>query len=221
MELRLLAHIADDAALIDAFARDEDIHTRTAAEVFGVPPQEVTSEQRRVAKMVNFGIAYGLSSHGLSTRLDIPEEDARDIIERYFDALLGHQALPGRDGRDGAQDGATWRRSSAGAGPWGTCARRTASVAQAAERAAINMPIQGTAADLMKKAMLDVDAEMKKQGLRTRMLLQVHDELLFEAPPDEVEAVKELARQCMDSVMQLKVPLKVEVGAGNNWADAH
>ena len=105
--------------------------------------------------------------------------------------------------------------------PMGDLASKNRAVAQAAERAAINMPIQGTAADIMKKAMLDVDAEVQKQGLRTRILLQVHDELLFEAPPDEVDAVKELARRCMSAVMQLKVPLKVEVGSGKNWADAH
>ncbi|WNG18617.1 DNA polymerase I [Cystobacter fuscus] len=220
IELRLLAHIAEDEVLLDAFSRDEDIHSRTAAEVFGVPQAEVTKDQRRVAKMVNFGIAYGLSPYGLSTRLNIPEEEARDIIERYFTRYAGIKRYLDETVRVARERGYVetlfGRRR-----PMGDLSAKNRQVVQAAERAAINMPIQGTAADLMKKAMLEVDAELARKKLRTRMLLQVHDELLFEAPDDEVEAVKELSRRCMGAVMTLKVPLKVEVGAGNTWADAH
>lgn len=220
VELRLLAHIAEDPVLIDAFARDEDIHSRTAAEIFGVPQDQVTRDQRRVAKTVNFGIAYGLSPYGLSTRLNIPEEEARDIIERYFTRYAGIKRYLDETVRVAKEKGYVetlfGRRR-----PMGDLRAKNRQVVQAAERAAINMPIQGTAADLIKKAMLAVDEELEKQGLRTRMLLQVHDELLFEAPESEVDAVKELSRECMSSVMQLKVPLKVEVGAGKNWADAH
>ncbi|PTL76314.1 DNA polymerase I [Vitiosangium sp. GDMCC 1.1324] len=220
IELRLLAHIAEDPVLIDAFARDEDIHSRTAAEIFGVAQDQVTRDQRRVAKTVNFGIAYGLSPYGLSTRLNIPEEEARDIIERYFTRYAGIKRYLDETVRVAREKGYVetlfGRRR-----PMGDLSAKNRQVVQAAERAAINMPIQGTAADLIKKAMLAVDAELEKQGLRTRMLLQVHDELLFEAPESEVEAVKELARRCMNAVMQLKVPLKVEVGAGKTWADAH
>ncbi|WNG48513.1 DNA polymerase I [Archangium minus] len=220
IELRLLAHIAEDPVLIDAFARDEDIHSRTAAEIFGVAQEQVTRDQRRVAKTVNFGIAYGLSSYGLSTRLNIPEEEARDIIERYFTRYAGIKRYLDETVRVAKEKGYVetlfGRRR-----PMGDLNAKNRQVVQAAERAAINMPIQGTAADLIKKAMLAVDAELEKQGLRTRMLLQVHDELLFEAPEAEVEAVKELSRRCMNAVMQLKVPLKVEVGAGKTWADAH
>lgn len=220
VELRLLAHIAEDPVLIDAFARDEDIHSRTAAEIFGVAQDQVTRDQRRVAKTVNFGIAYGLSPYGLSTRLNIPEEEARDIIERYFTRYAGIKRYLDETVRVAKEKGYVetlfGRRR-----PMGDLRAKNRQVVQAAERAAINMPIQGTAADLIKKAMLAVDAELEKQGLRTRMLLQVHDELLFEAPESEVDAVKALSRECMSSVMELKVPLKVEVGAGKNWADAH
>ncbi|MFY0568559.1 DNA polymerase I [Archangium lansingense] len=220
IELRLLAHIAEDPVLIDAFARDEDIHSRTAAEIFGVAQDQVTKDQRRVAKTVNFGIAYGLSSYGLSTRLNIPDEEARDIIERYFTRYAGIRRYLEETVHVAREKGYVetlfGRRR-----PMADLRAKNRQVVQAAERAAINMPIQGTAADLIKKAMLAVEAELEKQGLRTQMLLQVHDELLFEAPEAEVEAVKELSRRCMTAVMQLKVPLKVEVGAGRNWADAH
>jgi len=220
VELRLLAHIAEDPVLLEAFAHDEDIHSRTAAEIFGVPAAQVTRDQRRVAKTVNFGIAYGLSPYGLSTRLNIPEEEARDIIERYFTRYAGIKRYLDETVRVARERGYVetlfGRRR-----PMADLNAKNRQVVQAAERAAINMPIQGTAADLMKKAMLDVDAALKQQGLRTRMLLQVHDELLFEAPDAEVEAVKELARKSMSSVAQYKVPLKVEVGAGKTWADAH
>jgi DNA polymerase I len=220
VELRLLAHVAEDPVLLDAFANDQDIHSRTAAEVFGVPPEQVTRDQRRVAKMVNFGIAYGLSAHGLSGRLDIPVEEARDVIERYFTRYAGIRRYLEETVEQARKRGYVetlfGRRRL-----MGDLLSKNRNVAQAAERAAINMPIQGTAADLIKMAMLNVDRALREQGLRTRMLLQVHDELLFEAPDAEVEAVKALAREHMSSVAKLRVPLKVDVGAGRSWADAH
>jgi DNA polymerase-1 len=218
VELRLLAHIAEDPVLIEAFQHDEDI--RTAAEIFGVPQREVTSEQRRVAKTVNFGIAYGLSPYGLASRLNIPEGEARDIIERYFTRYAGIrrylEETVERAREVGYVETLDGRRRL-----MGDLRSKNRQVAQAAERAAINMPIQGTAADLIKKAMLAADEALAREGLQARMLLQVHDELLFEAPDAEVEAVRALARRCMSSVATLKVPLKVEVGAGRSWADAH
>lgn len=220
IELRLLAHIAEDPVLIEAFRNDEDIHSRTAAEIFAVGPKDVDREQRRVAKMVNFGIAYGLSAHGLSTRLGISQENARDVIERYFIRYAGiRQYLEDtveKARKVGYVETLYGRRRL-----MGDLLSKNRGVAQAAERAAINMPIQGTAADLMKKAMLVVDAALREQKLKARVLLQVHDELLFEAPDAEVEAVKALAVKSMASVAELKVPLKVEVGAGKSWADAH
>jgi DNA polymerase I len=220
VELRLLAHIANDPVLIQAFLDDEDIHSRTAAEIFNVEPKAVDREQRRVAKTVNFGIAYGLSAHGLSTRLGISQENARDVIERYFTRYAGiRQYLEDtveKARKVGYVETLYGRRRL-----MGDLLSKNRGVAQAAERAAINMPIQGTAADLMKRAMLAVDAALKEEKLKTRVLLQVHDELLFEAPDAEVEQVKALAVRCMAGVAELKVPLKVDVGAGRSWADAH
>ncbi|RKH50882.1 DNA polymerase I [Corallococcus llansteffanensis] len=220
VELRLLAHIAEDPVLIQAFLDDEDIHSRTAAEIFSISPKDVDREQRRVAKTVNFGIAYGLSAHGLSTRLGISQESARDVIERYFTRYAGiRQYLEDtveKARKVGYVETLYGRRRL-----MGDLLSKNRGVAQAAERAAINMPIQGTAADLMKKAMLAVDAALRQEKLKTRVLLQVHDELLFEAPDAEVEAVKALARRCMSAVAELKVPLKVDVGSGKSWADAH
>jgi DNA polymerase I len=220
VELRLLAHFSEDPGLIEAFERDEDVHTRTAAEVFGVPPGEVTLDQRRAAKMVNFGIAYGLSPHGLSARLDIPGEEARLIIDRYFERYAGIRRYLDRtiDGarRLGFVETLFGRRRQIP-----DIHSRNRNAAQAAERAAINMPIQGTAADLIKMAMITLDSRLAEQGLGARMLLQVHDELVLEAPEPEVPAVMELARRTMAEVAPLRVPLKVEVGAGRTWADAH
>lgn len=220
IELRLLAHIAEDPALIQAFTEDADVHTRTAAEVFGVAPGEVTPDMRRKAKAVNFGIAYGLSPHGLSTRLDIPNEEAKAIIDRYFERYAGiRRYLEATIEKARAQG---YVETLFGRRRWiPELHSRNRAAAQAAERAAINMPIQGTAADLIKLAMLRVDQALREAGGRARMLLQVHDELLFEAPEAEVEAVRELAGRCMSQVAELKVPLKVEIGVGRNWADAH
>ena len=220
IELRILAHVSEDPGLLEAFRAREDVHVRTAAEVFGVTPGEVTAEQRRVAKMVNFGIAYGLSPHGLSTRLDIPHEEAASIIERYFARYVGIRRYledtVERARRTGSVETLFGRRrlmDDLHSSNWAT--------AQAAERAAINMPIQGTAADLIKMAMLRIDHALMERGLRTRMLLQVHDELLFEAPEGELDRAVELARESMMGVAQLRVPLEVEVGVGNSWAEAH
>ena len=220
IELRLLAHVSEDPGLLEAFRAREDVHVRTAAEVFGVSPGEVTANQRRVAKMVNFGIAYGLSPHGLSTRLDIPHEEAASIIDRYFQRYVGIrrylEETVERARRTGSVETLFGRRRL-----MDDLHSSNRATAQAAERAAINMPIQGTAADLIKMAMLRIDHALGEQSLRTRMLLQVHDELLFEAPEDELERAVELARSCMMGVAQLRVPLEVEVGVGHSWADAH
>ncbi len=220
IELRILAHVSEDPGLLAAFQAREDVHQRTAAEVFGVTPGEVTADQRRVAKMVNFGIAYGLSPHGLSTRLDIPHEEAASIIDRYFARYAGIrrylEETVERARRTGSVETLFGRRRL-----MDDLHSSNRATAQAAERAAINMPIQGTAADLIKMAMLRIDHRLGEGGLRTRMLLQVHDELLFEAPEDELDRAVELARSSMMGVAQLRVPLEVEVGLGQSWADAH
>ncbi|HLT28734.1 MAG TPA: DNA polymerase I [Myxococcaceae bacterium] len=220
VELRILAHVTGDPGLLEAFRQGADIHTRTAAEIFAVPESEVNAEMRRVAKTVNFGIAYGLSAHGLSTRLDIPQEEARDIIRRYFERYPGIQAYLKSTVEEARRVGYVetlfGRRR-----PMADLHSKNRMIAQGAERAAINMPIQGTAADLIKKAMLAVEQALTDAKLSARMLLQVHDELVFEAPLDEVERVTELARTCMGGVAELAVPLEVEVGVGGNWSQAH
>ncbi len=220
VELRVLAHISGDEGLVKAFAEGADVHARTAAEVFGVPLDAVTGEQRRAAKMVNYGIAYGLSAHGLSTRLNIPVEEARDIIERYFARFSGIKRYIDdtleKAKRSGSVESLFGRRRA-----MPDLASRNRQVAMGAERAAINMPIQGTAADLIKKAMLELDRRLPAEGGGGRMLLQVHDELLFEAPAAEAERVAALARSVMSSVASLAVPLVVDVGVGPSWAEAH
>ncbi|MBL8955664.1 MAG: DNA polymerase I [Myxococcaceae bacterium] len=220
IELRILAHICGDAALVEAFGADADVHARTAAEVFGVPLEAVTKTQRNTAKMVNYGIAYGLSPHGLATRLNIPVDEARSIIDRYFERFTGIRGYVSETvekvRRQGYVETLFGRRRYLP-----DLVSRNRSVAMAAERAAINMPIQGTAADIVKRAMLVLDERLRQEGSKARMLLQVHDELLFEAPESEAEATAALAREVMSSVAELKVPLRVDVGIGHSWADAH
>ena len=220
VELRILAHVAKDDGLLKAFAEGADVHARTAAEVFGVPEAEVTADQRRAAKMVNYGIAYGLSPHGLSARLTIPVEEARSIIERYFARFPGIaryiESTIEQGRKDGGVQSLLGRRRDLP-----DLNAKNRQLSQAAERAAINMPIQGTAADVMKKAMLELDRRLPAEGFRATMVLQVHDELLFEAPEAEAERVGALAAQVMSSVYPLAVPLLVDVGTGRSWADAH
>ncbi|HEY8212249.1 MAG TPA: DNA polymerase I [Myxococcaceae bacterium] len=220
IELRILAHVAQDPALVEAFSKDEDVHTRTASEVFGVPPGEVTDNMRRAAKMVNYGISYGLSPHGLATRLDIPTEEARSIIERYFARYAGIKRYLDETVTFAHQKG--YVETLFGRRRYmPDIASRNRNVAQAAERAAINMPIQGTAADLIKMAMLKVDVELASRFPKAAMLLQVHDELLLEAPEGEAAGVSALVQGLMSQVVGLRVPLVVEVGHGRSWADAH
>jgi DNA polymerase-1 len=220
VELRILAHVSQDEGLIAAFAEGADVHARTAAEVFGVPLAEVTGDQRRVAKMVNYGIAYGLSAHGLSTRLNLPVAEAQGIITRYFERFPGIAGyISGtveKARRQGYVESLFGRRRY-----MPDLVSRNRAVAMGAERAAINMPIQGTAADLVKRAMLVLDRRLEAEGFEGRMLLQVHDELLFEAPLGEVERLSAVAREVMAQAGALVVPLVVDVGHGHSWAQAH
>jgi DNA polymerase-1 len=220
VELRILAHMSGDPVLRDAFAREVDIHTQTAAEVFGVSVGEVESGMRNAAKAINFGIAYGLSAFGLSQRLEMPPREAQEIIDKYFERYRGV-----REWLDGTIEAA--RRDGAVATLFGRrrllpdIRSRNAAVRQGAERMAVNTPIQGTAADLIKRAMLRAAAALHQQKMRTRMTLQVHDELVFEAPEGEAQAVAALAKEAMSGAAQLDVPLVVTVGVDRNWAAAH
>ncbi|HLX44604.1 MAG TPA: DNA polymerase I [Bryobacteraceae bacterium] len=217
IELRLLAHMSRDPVLTDAFRNGEDIHTRTAAEVFGVPPLMVTPEHRRNAKAVNFGIVYGQTPFGLATSLGIERKEAELYIRAYFERYSGV-----RKWLD--QTIAEVRRSGVAVNLFGRkrpipdMQSRNPNARNFAERTAVNTPLQGTAADLIKLAMIRIDEKLS--GMKTHMVLQVHDELLFEAPPEEVEAVRVMVKAEMESVRKLEVPLLVDVGVGDNWRDA-
>jgi DNA polymerase I len=217
IELRLLAHMSRDAVLSDAFRNGEDIHTRTAAEVFGVPPLMVTPEHRRNAKAVNFGIVYGQTPFGLATSLGIERREAEIYIRAYFERYSGVRRFID-------QTIAEVRRAGVAVTLYGRrrpipdMHSRNPNARNFAERTAVNTPLQGTAADLIKLAMIRIDEKLR--GMQTQMVLQVHDELVFEAPPDEVETVRAMAKSEMESVRKLDVPLLVDVGVGDNWRDA-
>lgn len=220
IELRIMAHQSGDEGLLKAFENNEDIHATTAAAIFGVSPDEVTPDHRRKAKEVNFGIIYGITPYGLASRLNIDPEEGKQIITNYFSRfpkvndyithvlafahrhkyvttiLNRRRYIPEIDSRNG-------------------------NIRQNAERVAINTPIQGSAADLIKLAMIEIHKEFRKRRLKTRMILQVHDELVFEVTADEVDAVKSIVKERMENAISLKVPIKVDIGLGKNWLDAH
>ncbi len=220
IELRILAHVSGDRALVDSFRRGEDVHTRTAAETYGVLPLMVTPEMRRVAKMINYAIAYGLSPYGLSTRLGIAQDEARRVIDAYFARYSGVKSWLDETVAKARTTGFVStlfgrKRQLADLRSKNPAAR------QAAERAAVNAPIQGTAADIVKRAMLAVDAALVREMPEAKMLLQVHDELLFEVPREKVEMLESLVRPLMERAFELSVPLLVDIGHGTSWADAH
>ena len=220
IELRVLAHLSEDDALIAAFASDEDIHTRTASDVFGVFPQMVSPDMRRQAKVINFGILYGMSAFGLAKELGVPQKTAQAYIDGYFTRYKKVRAY-----LDGILEGA--RRD----GYVCTLLNRRRylpelkssipSVRQFAERMAINAPIQGSAADLIKVAMVNIDHLLTEKNLSSRLIMQVHDELVIEAPVREKEEVMNLVKKEMEEVIKLRVPLKVEIASGKNWDEAH
>jgi DNA polymerase I len=219
IELRVLAHISSDEKLIQAFKDDMDIHTRTAMEVFHVTADEVTSDMRRHAKAVNFGIVYGISDYGLSQSLRITRKEAAQFIERYFESYPGVKDYMEDIVKDAKMKGFVetlmHRRRYLP-----EITSRNFNLRSFAERTAMNTPIQGSAADIIKKAMVDMAHRLKEEGLKTRMLLQVHDELIFEAPPEEIEQLKVIVPDVMENATQLKVPLKVDYSYGSTWYDA-
>ena len=219
IELRLLAHMSEDALLMDAFRNGEDIHTRTAAEVLGVPPLMVTREARNEAKAVNFGIVYGISAFGLAAQLGISRAEAEKYIKNYFERYVGVRRFIDATIAKVRQTGVT-KTLFGRERPIPDINSRNANARGFAERTAVNSPLQGTAADLIKLAMVRIDAAMQSAGYQSAMLLQVHDELVFECPPDEVEAVSALLKREMEGACELKVPLLVDVGVGENWRDA-
>ncbi len=218
IELRLLAHFSKDPLLVEAYRRGDDIHTLTASQVFGVPPLMVTADHRRQAKVVNFGIVYGLSAFGLSQSLGIEPAEARMFIDAYFQKYAGV-----REFREHVLE--ETRRTQRVATLFGRVRpipdinSKNANLRGFAERTAVNTPLQGTAADLIKLAMIRIDAALREQGLKSRMTLQVHDELVFEVPESEVETMKSLVRRHMENAYPLAVPLVADIGVGPNWRD--
>lgn len=217
IELRVLAHLTEDPVLLEAFRRGEDIHARTAAEVFEVSPDGVTPEMRSHAKVINFGILYGMGAHRLSGELGVPMKEAAAYIDRYFERYARVRDFADRVVAKGREDGyvetLVGRRRHLP-----DLTSREQGRRQAAERMAWNSPIQGTAADIIKLAMLAVERDLVARESPARMLLQVHDELLFEVPPGETAATGEIVQNCMESVVDFAVPLRVDLKSGENWA---
>ena len=219
IELRVLAHIADDENLINAFKADMDIHTKTAMDVFHVTEEEVTSIMRRQAKAVNFGIVYGISDYGLSQNLNITRKEAGTFIERYLDSYPGVQRYMKEIIEEAKELGYVstllHRRRYIP-----EINNRNFNVRGFAERTAMNTPIQGSAADIIKLAMIHMSDRLKRENLKAKLLLQVHDELIFEAPKDEIDILKKIVPEEMENAIKLSVPLKVDYSFGDTWYDA-
>ena len=218
IELRLLAHFSGDPLLVRAYQTGEDIHTLTASEVFGVPAESMSKETRNRAKAVNFGIVYGISPFGLAAQLGIPQSEARAYIDRYFARYQGVQAFIEKTLEATRRDGSV-RTLFGRLRPIPDIESRNANARGFAERTAVNTPLQGTAADLIKLAMIALDRKLAERKLKTRMVLQVHDELLFDVPEDEKEDIEKLVREEMEGVIKLNVPLVADLGFGPNWRD--
>jgi len=218
IELRLLAHFSGDPLLLRAYQNNEDIHTLTASEVFGVPAAQMDKETRNRAKAVNFGIVYGISPFGLAAQLGIPQQEARAYIERYFARYSGVQTFIEKTLAETRKTGSV-RTLFGRVRPIPDIESRNPNQRGFAERTAINTPLQGTAADLIKLAMISIDAKLAERRLKTRMVLQVHDELLFEVPAEEKAEVESLVRTEMEGVVKLKVPLIADLAFGPNWRD--
>jgi DNA polymerase-1 len=218
IELRLLAHFSEDKLLVEAYRTGQDIHALTASQVFGVPREEVNAEHRRRAKAVNFGIVYGLSAFGLSQQIGIDTKEAKLFIDAYFEKYSGVRGFIDRT-LDEARRNMKVVTLFGRVRPIPDIHSKNFNLRGFAERTAVNTPLQGTAADLIKLAMIRIDDEMRERKLRSKMLLQVHDELVFEVPEDEIETMKTLVVHQMENVRALKVPLKVDVGVGKNWRD--
>ncbi len=218
LELRLLAHITQDEHMLEAFQKGEDIHERTARLVFKAKTKEELKEKRRFAKIVNFAIAYAVEPFGLSQRVGISRKEAKQVIEDYYNTYTGVRRFMDEVPEQARELG--YVRSLYGRiRPIPAINDRNANLRFRAEREAINMPIQGTASDIVKIAMLKVDEALRGEDCKARMVMQVHDELLVEAPKNEAERVAAILKREMESAVELDVPLEVEVGTGDNWMD--
>jgi len=220
IELRIMAHLSGDAHLTSAFRSGEDVHAATAAKIFGIPVEEVTREQRGQAKTANFGIMYGISSFGLAQRLGMGRKEAKALIDGYFESFPAIKDFIGRNvdfaRKNGYVETLFGRRRYLP-----DINSRNGNVRALAERNAVNAPIQGTSADIIKLAMIRVQKRLEEEGLRSRMVLQIHDELVFDAIPSEVERLKSIVVEVMEHVIELSIPLTVECSSGKNWLEAH
>ena len=215
----MLAHISKDEALINAFKSHEDIHTKVASDIYGIPISEVTKNQRRTAKAVIFGIVYGISGFGLGENLSLSSKEAKVYIDKYLSMYPGVKAYMEEIVKKAKDDGYVTTIFGR---------RRVIEelnntnymIRQQGERMALNTPIQGSSADILKKAMIDIYNEFNEKKLKSKMLLQVHDELIFNVLKDEEDEVKEIVDRCMDDAYKLDVPLKVDIETGDNWYDA-
>jgi DNA polymerase-1 len=218
IDLRALAHISQDPELKATFLRDEDVHTATASRVFNTPAGDITSEMRRVAKTVNFGVIYGMSDYGLEQATNFSREEAAQFITAYFDKYPKVRDYIEDTKRQAREQGyvqtVLGRRRYI---PEINSSNRQ--LREGAERMAINMPVQGTSADIIKIAMINIYREINKRNLRSKMILQVHDELVFEVHPDEIEMMKQLVAELMPSALKISVPLKIEIKMGKNWGE--
>jgi DNA polymerase I len=220
IELRIMAHLSQDPGLLKAFAAGEDIHRHTASEIFNVTLDQVTSDQRRSAKAINFGLIYGMSAHGLSKQLGIERHQAAEYMTTYFERYPGVKNYMNTTREQAKLDGYVetifGRRLYLPEINSSNGMRR-----QYAERTAINAPMQGTAADIIKQAMIDIHAWLIESNSKVRMIMQVHDELVFEVPTDQIDDAKVMIEQYMEKAAELAVPLEVGIGTGVNWEQAH
>ena len=220
IELRIMAHLCGDAHLLQAFRDGVDVHAATAAKIFGIPVSEVTREQRGIAKTANFGIMYGISSFGLAQRLQVSRASAKKIIDDYFAAFPSIRTYITQTTEKARETG--YVETLFGRRRYlPDITSRNQTIRALAERNAVNAPIQGTSADIIKLAMISVQRRLDAEGLRSRMVLQIHDELVFDTFPDEVEALRRLVVEEMEHVITLSVPLTVECNHGKNWLEAH
>ena len=219
IELRIMSHMANVPSLIDAFKKEIDIHTKTASDIFKVEIDEVTKEMRRVAKAVNFGIIYGISSYGLSENIGIKSKEAKEFIDKYFESYPGIKEYMNKTVEEAYQNNyvitlMNRRRHIP------ELTNSSKMVRLSGERIALNTPIQGTSADIIKKAMVDISKRFEKENIKSKMILQVHDELVFDTLLEEKDKVIEIVKDCMENVYPLNVPLKIDVEYGYNWYEA-
>jgi DNA polymerase-1 len=220
IELRIMAHLSQDKNLIDAFTRGDDIHRRTAAEIFAVAQDEVTSDQRRYAKTINFGLIYGMREYGLAQALETSPFEAKNYIDRYFARYPGVAAYMQRAKEDAEEKG--YVETIFGRRLYlPDIHNKNANIRAGAERAAINAPMQGTASDLIKRAMIAVQTWLHQEKLKATLIMQVHDELVLEVPEEELATIQAKLPELMSQAGQLLVPLLAEVGIGENWEQAH